>query len=588
MILRVLNAIHGTRPNAASRRLPSMEKVELDHRPIFDSVDEMVRHFAGGAAVRGICGAKVKDALFSFRAMIGTVFILGLIAAAEEISSRLFAHVLVSALTEFGLGLFFLGLFGYILYRLFRPDVDILALTEEGVLALRNVRETVHGVSAEWLFRIPAEDIGRFRFTKLSFPVAVLHIQVPDKDKTTLVAVQNRLQRKRHLVGEAGSALRDMFGLLRSLAYSGEDKRWGREGSMVPIYAKAYGAFVLIIVLLVGGLTGGVVGLGAVMADEGAEKAERGVEAYEAGDYAIAWTYFEEAAEDGNALAQAYLGGLSEAGNGTIPVDTAEAVRWYAKAAEQGNAMAQAGLGALLISGSSEVPSDTAAARHWLTLAAAAEEPRGINGLGHLEWRADRHTEAVSLFRRAAAAGSVKAYANLGLAYYEGNGVPRDYGESLSWYQRAANEGLPEAQIMVGYMLDRGLGTAPDDEGALHWYRTAASNGHTDAADYAETLEAKRPYRDAVRGLRFGTRPSLLEDGSVVLQLRNPARVLLNLSLDCRKPDGYRKELSVAIAPGAMEEVGFMEGWPGNFRVGHACTIEYDGVALNQVEIRTR
>ena len=46
----------------------------------------------------------------------------------------------------------------------------------------------------------------------------------------------------------------------------------------------------------------------------------------------------------------------------------------------------------------------------------------------------------------------------VGLAYENGNGVPRDYTTALTWYRRAAAGGLAEGQRAVGVMYNFGLG----------------------------------------------------------------------------------------------------------------------------------
>jgi uncharacterized protein len=63
-------------------------------------------------------------------------------------------------------------------------------------------------------------------------------------------------------------------------------------------------------------------------------------------DYATARGWYEKAAAQGNAWAQAQLGQLYAVGRG-VPQDYATARGWYEKAAAQGNAWAQAQLALL-------------------------------------------------------------------------------------------------------------------------------------------------------------------------------------------------------------------------------------------------
>ncbi len=55
-------------------------------------------------------------------------------------------------------------------------------------------------------------------------------------------------------------------------------------------------------------------------------------------------------ADQGDAMAQLYLGSMYDNGEG-VPENDAEAVKWYRKAADQGDAMAQLYLGSMYDNG---------------------------------------------------------------------------------------------------------------------------------------------------------------------------------------------------------------------------------------------
>ena len=76
----------------------------------------------------------------------------------------------------------------------------------------------------------------------------------------------------------------------------------------------------------------------AALSDE--SNLERGLQAYEAGDYETALNVFEALAEQGDAFAQHNLGVMYLQGT-VVPQNNVEAVRWYRLAAEQENAHAQ-------------------------------------------------------------------------------------------------------------------------------------------------------------------------------------------------------------------------------------------------------
>ena len=64
---------------------------------------------------------------------------------------------------------------------------------------------------------------------------------------------------------------------------------------------------------------------------------QKGLEAYNAGDYATALLEWRDLAEQGDAEAQYNLGVMYDNGQG-VAQDYAEAVKWYRRAAEQGDA----------------------------------------------------------------------------------------------------------------------------------------------------------------------------------------------------------------------------------------------------------
>ena len=110
--------------------------------------------------------------------------------------------------------------------------------------------------------------------------------------------------------------------------------------------------------------------------------------------------WYREAAQQGSASSQYYLGTAYDKGQG-VPQDHAEAEKWYRKAAEQGHAGAQCDLGVSYYNGQG-VPQD--------------------------------YAEAVKWYRKAAEQGNAAAQFNLGVAYHNGQGVPRDYSLSYFWY----------------------------------------------------------------------------------------------------------------------------------------------------------
>ncbi len=95
---------------------------------------------------------------------------------------------------------------------------------------------------------------------------------------------------------------------------------------------------------------------------------EKGMQAYNRGDYATALRELRPLAKQGNGDAQSNLGYMYANGE-NVPQDHAEAVKWYRKAAEQGYARAQVSLGVMYSTGQG-VPQDYMQAHMWANLGA--------------------------------------------------------------------------------------------------------------------------------------------------------------------------------------------------------------------------
>jgi TPR repeat protein len=83
--------------------------------------------------------------------------------------------------------------------------------------------------------------------------------------------------------------------------------------------------------------------------------------------------------------------------------------------------------------------------------------------------------------KKAAKKGNVEAQFNLGLMYYNGLGVDKDYAKAVEWYQKAADQGLAVAQFNLGTMYENGRGVAKDYTKAFEWYEKAADQGYAKA-----------------------------------------------------------------------------------------------------------
>jgi TPR repeat protein len=74
--------------------------------------------------------------------------------------------------------------------------------------------------------------------------------------------------------------------------------------------------------------------------------------------------------------------------------------------------------------------------------------------------------------------GSTEAQRDVGLAYYDGKGVKKNYDKALFWFQKAANRKDTTAMRYLGRMYGRGQGVAPDIKKAFYWVEQVARAGH--------------------------------------------------------------------------------------------------------------
>lgn len=84
--------------------------------------------------------------------------------------------------------------------------------------------------------------------------------------------------------------------------------------------------------------------------------------------------------------------------------------------------------------------------------------------------------------------GNAFAQFNLGLMYYNGEGVIKDYREAVRWWRKAAEQGDADAQYNLGVMYHNGHGVLQDDRTAHMWHNIARANGSDQAGDNIEII----------------------------------------------------------------------------------------------------
>src|SRR6266446_3364491 len=73
-----------------------------------------------------------------------------------------------------------------------------------------------------------------------------------------------------------------------------------------------------------------------------------------------------------------------------------------------------------------------------------------------------------------AQAGNADSEAELGLRYYNGEGVAKDQAEAVKWYRKAAEQNDADAQYNLGVCYEHGEGVTKDPVEAVKWFRKAA------------------------------------------------------------------------------------------------------------------
>ena len=77
----------------------------------------------------------------------------------------------------------------------------------------------------------------------------------------------------------------------------------------------------------------------------------------------------------------------------------------------------------------------------------------------------------------AAQRGNINGQVNAGRAYYDGDGVRRNYKQAMKWWRRAAEQGDPTAQTNLAVMYALGRGVRIDYVQANMWFSLAAAQG---------------------------------------------------------------------------------------------------------------
>ncbi len=214
-------------------------------------------------------------------------------------------------------------------------------------------------------------------------------------------------------------------------------------------------------------------------------------------------------ADGGDPIAQFKLATMYYEGKG-VPRDDPEAAMWYLRAAQQEHVEAQFVLGVMYEKGEGVERNDDKAYK-WISLAARQGHARARAVLETEKWISYQEViqgsamaqddsgdkvqevspEQIEEYTRKADQGDVDAQYNLGIIYYHGEGVPRNYEEALSWFHKAAEQNDADAQYNLGFMYGRGEGIEKSHAQSVAWFKRAAEQGHKGAQEILEKMMRK-------------------------------------------------------------------------------------------------
>jgi uncharacterized membrane protein len=110
------------------------------------------------------------------------------------------------------------------------------------------------------------------------------------------------------------------------------------------------------------------------------------------------------------------------------------------------------------------------------------------------------------------------------------------------------------------------------------FYRVDTGDLSSYTSDLVPAIDPQEMH-SAIAALRVAWRLSTLDQSSYVLQLSNGGRFDVAARVRCYTRGGSSKTFPLTIHAGDFEEIGFVQGWEGNFVPGERCEL-YHGSEL--------
>jgi len=201
------------------------------------------------------------------------------------------------------------------------------------------------------------------------------------------------------------------------------------------------------------------------------------------GENSAAVEYYQLAADQGHAGAQAMLGEMHYQGK-LVGQDDALALQLLELAAQKNNVDAQFLAGQIYRS-STQIDRDSGKTLYWFGRAAEGGQVKAQYQLATMYLKGDGVAtdlqRAVALYQMAATQGHARAQYSLALRYLLGSGVSKDPSAAVHWFEKAAKQGHAEAQYSLGMRYQLGSGVEKNIETSMTWYQKSAEQGNLDA-----------------------------------------------------------------------------------------------------------
>lgn len=103
--------------------------------------------------------------------------------------------------------------------------------------------------------------------------------------------------------------------------------------------------------------------------------------------------------------------------------------------------------------------------------------------------KAERHSEALTLYSKAGEQGFALAQRSVGFMYANANGVAQDLAKAANWIHQAADRCDVDAQFALGTLYAKGQGVERNEAESRRWFQAAAAQNHPDARARLQEIE---------------------------------------------------------------------------------------------------